>query len=211
MKIAVGGCSFSDYRYDILPYGQQVAEYFGFEYIHAAACAGSNHRIWRVLTKAIIDKKLTSGDIILLQYTILDRKEIWSPTSKRYKSPYETLDDEWEDGKLFRLTVHSDSLAKSADEIKISKLHNKFTNYNYNKEVFLTQHVMFDALCKQNNIHLFNINTQYDKDHRIQGIELDHILEHDHLRLDSAHMNNDGHRVATAKIVDFLDQAIDAS
>jgi len=36
ITIAVGGCSFSDYRYDIHPYGRQVADHFDCNYIITA-------------------------------------------------------------------------------------------------------------------------------------------------------------------------------
>lgn len=211
MKLAVGGCSFSDYRYDILPYGPQVAEHFDLDYFHAAACAGSNSRIWRVLTRAIMDKKLTSGDIVLLQYTILDRKEIWSPDPKRYYSPYEVLDDAWEDGKLFRLTAHSEEYSQNIHEKQISNLHNRFTNYNYNLELFYTQHTAFAALCKCNGIQYYTINTQYDQDHRITGINLDMMLNDSLLRLDSGHMNQQGHTLSANRIIQHLNQAIDSN
>ena len=74
MILAVGGCSFSDYRKGIVPYGKQVADYFNYKYLHAAACAGSNHRIWRVLSRAIIDGDLSRGDLILLQYISINSK-----------------------------------------------------------------------------------------------------------------------------------------
>ena len=204
MKLAVGGCSFSDMRHNLITYGIQVAEHFGYDYLHAAACAGSNTRIWRVVTRAIIDKELVAGDVILLQYTILDRKEIWSPVAARFESPTEILDDIWEDGKLYRLTVHSAELAKSTHEKQMSKLHNMFTNYNYNKELWLTQHTAFTALCAVNNIRIVHINSQYDSTHRIKGINLDNILSDITCRMDSAHMNQRGHTFAANRIIQYL-------
>ncbi len=211
MNLAVGGCSFSDYRYDIYPYGRQVADHFGWDYFHAAACAGSNHRIWRVLTKAIMDKDLVSGDTILLQYTILDRKEVWSPDPKRFYSPYEELDDYWKSGKLFRLTAHSAEYSQNVHEKQYSNLHNRFTNYEYNQEVFITQHTAFQALCDINNIKCVHINTQYDADHRIAGVNLESILNDVLLRMDSGHMNQRGHTLAASRIIKHLDPAIDSN
>ena len=204
MKLAVGGCSFSDYRYGITPYGKRLSEELDCEYIHAAACAGSNHRIWRVLTRHIIDKDLTAGDIILLQYRIIDRKEIWSPEPNPYDSPVESLDEPWEDGKIFRLSVHSEEYSVCNIEKQYSKYHNRCNNIEFNKEMFWTNHAMFDALCKQNNITLININTQYDRDNRVPGIVLDDILEEKELRLDTAHMNQKGHIVSALRILPEL-------
>ena len=211
LTLAVGGCSFSDYRYDMHPYGRQVAEHFDYKYFHAAACAGSNHRIWRVLTRAIIDKQLSQGDIILLQYTILDRREVWSPDTTRYHSPYEELDDYWRNGKLFRLTAHSEEYSANIHEKQYSQLHNRFTNYDYNKEIFETQHAAFAALCKLNGIKIINVNTQYDSDHRITGVNLESILNDVLLRMDSGHMNQAGHTKAATRIIDYLSQAIDSN
>ena len=211
MILAVGGCSFSDYRYDIYPYGRQIADHFDYDYFHAAACAGSNHRIWRVLTRAIINGELSRGDLILLQYTILDRKEVWSPEPNRFYSPYEELDDVWPTGKIFRLTAHSAEYSQSLHEKQYSNLHNRFTDYEFNKEIFETQHAAFKALCNVKGIRCININTQYDQDHRIEGINLESILNDSLLRLDSGHMNQSGHNKAATKIIAYLNQAIDSN
>jgi hypothetical protein len=211
MILAVGGCSFSDYRKGIVPYGKQVADYFDYSYLHAAACAGSNHRIWRVLSRAIIDGDLSRGDLILLQYTILDRKEVWSPDPVRFYSPNEELDDAWHPGKIFRLTAHSAEYSQNRHEKKYSDLHNRFTNHKFNREVFETQHAAFRALCDVNGIQCININTVYDQSHRITGINLESILQDSLLRLDSGHMNQSGHNKATTKIIEHLNQAIDSN
>lgn len=211
MNLAVGGCSFSDYRYDIYPYGRQVADHFGWDYFHAAACAGSNQRIWRVLTRAIIDKELQQGDLILLQYTILDRREVWSPDTTRHNSPYEELDDYWDNGKLFRLTAHSVEYSANIHERQLSNLHNRFSDYDYNKEIFETQHAAFAALCELNGITVLNINSQYDADHRIPGVNLSDILNDVLLRMDSGHMNQIGHSKAASRIIKHLSQATDSN
>ena len=100
--------------------------------------------------------------------------------------------------------MHSEEYSVCNIEKQYSKYHNRCNNIEFNKEMFWTNHAMFDALCKQNNITLININTQYDRDNRVPGIVLDDILEEKELRLDTAHMNQKGHIVSALRILPEL-------
>lgn len=203
-RLAVGGCSFSDYRYDIIPYGHQVAKHFKLEYIHEAACAGSNYRIWRTLTNHIIKGTIGKGDIIILQYTLVDRREAWSPMiHKRFKG--ESITEDYSTGTLLRLTPHSADFAINRYEKQLAECHNYFTNHEYNIECFWTQHTCFAALCETKGITVRYLNTQYDSENRINDIDGTHLLTGKKFLLDAGHMNQLGHDRTAQLLINTLD------
>jgi hypothetical protein len=204
--LGLGGCSFSDYRYDLKPYGAQVAAHYGQVYLHEAACAGSNYRIWRTLTRHIINKTIQSGDAILIQYTLLNRSEAWTPY-QHYIYEKEKIFEQFDGGTLLRLTPHFDQFAKTKAEKQLSHCVNYFYNYKLALEQFWTQHFCFAEMCAAKGIQLIYINSQYDADHRIPEIDLSHILKEERYCLDSGHMNQLGHDTAAQCIIDFLNQA----
>lgn len=204
VKIAVGGCSFSDRRYNIKPWGEQVAEHYNVEYIHEAASAGSNYRIWRRLTTHIMNNVLSTGDIIILQYTIISRKESWSPLiHKNYE--LEHICEPYDNGTLVRLTPHFGEFAKNNYERKLAECHNYFSNYQYDLECFWTNHTCFAALCEQRGIVLKYLNTKYDSENRIPDIDGTHLLERKRHLLDGGHMNQLGHNYAAQLVIPHLD------
>lgn len=74
----VVGCSFSDRTWVTKSYGDYLAEELDREYIHNAAGCGSNNRMWRTATNAIMNNELTSDDLLIVQYTEITRSEIWT-------------------------------------------------------------------------------------------------------------------------------------
>ncbi len=78
MKLLVAGCSFSDFCQVRKPYGEILASKLNIEYIHEGAGSGSNWRIWRKVTKYILDGIITPDDLILIQYTERTRNEFCS-------------------------------------------------------------------------------------------------------------------------------------
>lgn len=209
--LAVGGCSFSDYRYDIVPYGPKVAQHFDYEYIHEAACAGSNYRMWRRLTQHIIADKLVAGDIVLLQYTLIDRKESWTPVVHPNTNPKESITELYSTGSIIRLTPHTEQFAIGKRERELSRCHNYFSNHQFNLECFWAQHHQFAALCATRGITLRYLNTDYDREHRVQDIDAQHVLQQPTWRLDHSHLNQVGHDICTSLIIDHLAPAIDSN
>ena len=78
MKLFVAGCSISDYTKVSKVYGEFLAEKLGCEYVHEGAGCGSNWRIWRTITRHIMNGNLTKDDLLLVQYTGRERDEFWS-------------------------------------------------------------------------------------------------------------------------------------
>jgi hypothetical protein len=77
-KLMVVGCSFSDRTGVLKSYGDYLAEELGREYMHNAAGCGSNSRMWRVVTNAIMNNELTRDDLLIVQYTEIARSELWT-------------------------------------------------------------------------------------------------------------------------------------
>ena len=80
MKLIVAGCSVSDYTRVDTVYGKILADSIGYDYVHHGAGCGSNYRIWKKLTQMLMSGDLTDCDIVLVQYTQIDRREFWSDT-----------------------------------------------------------------------------------------------------------------------------------
>lgn len=210
-KLAVGGCSFSDYRYGIVPYGAQVADHYHMQYVHEAACAGSNYRMWRRLTQHIVSGNLSAGDIIVMQHTLVDRKESWTPVEHENTNPQEHIFETHSQGSIIRLTPHSKQFAVGKHERSLADCHNYFTNHEFNLECFWAQHHQFAALCAVNNITVRYLNTQYDSENRIPDIDAQHLLLEPTWRLDTSHLNQVGHDLCARLVIDHLAQAIVSS
>jgi hypothetical protein len=210
VKIAVGGCSFSDRRYNIKPWGEQVAEHYNAEYIHEAASAGSNYRMWRTLTTHIMNNVLSTGDVIVLQYTLIDRREAWTPEI-HINYELEHISEPYDSGTIVRLTPHFDQFAKSRQERKLAECHNYFSNHQYNLDCFWSQHFMFSQMCQQRKIHLRYLNTTYDVDNRVIDIDGTNLLNNPSHCLDSSHLNQLGHDLTAQLVIPHLIQAIDPS
>ena len=206
-KIIVGGCSFSDRRYGIKPWGETVADRYNCEYIHEAASAGSNYRIWRKLTAHIMNQTISSDDIIIVQYTLVDRKESWSPLI-HVEYELEQISEPFDNGTLIRLTPHFDQFAKNKYEKQLALCHNYFSNHKYNLECFWTQHYMFKEMCAKNNITVRYLNTVYDRENRIEDIDATLALVNPKHRLDSGHLNQLGHDLTAQLIIQSLGQSI---
>jgi enterochelin esterase-like enzyme len=80
MKVIVGGCSVSDYTGPEVKkvYGEILANNINAEYIHHGAGCGSNYRIWRTITRMVMNNEIDKDDIVFIQYTDVSRQEYWS-------------------------------------------------------------------------------------------------------------------------------------
>ena len=95
MKVAVAGCSFSDYTNVEHVYGETLAYHLNAEYIHLASGCGSNDRSFRRIVESVEDNTLTKNDLVIIQLTNPERKEIFSKFfsySKIGKKKFEFLD-----------------------------------------------------------------------------------------------------------------------
>lgn len=100
-KVIVLGCSFSDYTGSPdATYGALLADYFKAEYIDLAAGCGSNERSSRLLLTGIRENRISSNDLVIIQYTNPLRKEFvtnqykffWSDEKREVRDYYTPLD-----------------------------------------------------------------------------------------------------------------------
>ena len=77
-KLFTAGCSVSIRNNCKTSYPEELAKLLNYELVNCAAGCGSNYRIWRMITKHIIDGNLTSDDLVIIQYTDQIRREFWS-------------------------------------------------------------------------------------------------------------------------------------
>lgn len=80
MKLAVSGCSFSDYTKVDNVWGEYTADALGIEYLHLAGGIGGNPRSLRVITQNIIKGNIEPNDLVVVQATEPIRTELPSPT-----------------------------------------------------------------------------------------------------------------------------------
>lgn len=207
-KLYVAGCSFSDQiESNQTSWGKELAKKLNYDYVHHGAGCGSNFRIWRTITTAIIQNKLTSKDLLCVQYTNNDRKEFWSD-SKHEEDPRELKQDYWDNGSLIRFKEGAWSWSAPYDtEIQFLKLYEQhFCNPRYNDSIFAINNLMFQCLLKEYKIPTIFCFTRYKNIDEVNM--LDHFknwvfTENYKFRKkknfwltqdDSWHMNDEGHR-----------------
>jgi len=76
VKLAVAGCSVSDYTKVDIVYGEIAAKEIGAEYLHLAAGGGSNDLAWRQIMQNIRSGDIRKNDIIVWQLTDPARTEL---------------------------------------------------------------------------------------------------------------------------------------
>ena len=79
--LAACGCSFSDYTGDSIrkTWGQVAAEYLNLEYLHLAQGCSSKDRVYKSIVSSVVEGKLKSGDIVIIQFPDPFRHELMSP------------------------------------------------------------------------------------------------------------------------------------
>jgi len=159
MKLIVGGCSVSDYLYprDGL-YGNILAKKIGADYVHHAKSGGSNYRIWKKITQMVMNHQITKDDIVIIQYTQVNRQEYWSASSKPEQFWRESLnayqDNHMQGGSIISFKAPADSLlGKTKIEENFFKLKEQyFTCSGYDEERFEYNHFLFHNLMVSKNI-----------------------------------------------------------
>lgn len=170
MKIAVAGCSYSDYTGVNKVYGEYAAEKLNAEYLHLARGSSSNQRSVYISTRNIISGQLSKGDALVFQITDPHRKllashtpfvlpdklpgqpEQWStPHGDAWTTDYKAGSHQWQGSD----TVGSKNvmLHKALEEACINNAHET--------DVLATQITLLDALCKTNGITFIPLVTRY--------------------------------------------------
>ena len=179
MKVIVAGCSFSDYMEDnSYVYGDRLAMMLGATYIHEGAGAGSNWRIWRRITKMVLDDFLMPNDIVIIQYTGLERTEFWSDSQPNKwhnvperKNTITVREPYGDDGGVLRFKSQSHAWHKDREAEFLKMYEEHHVSIPFCEEQFYTQHLMFQYMLKANNIKTIFFYSR----HRQQYPLLDHF------------------------------------
>ena len=166
-KLVVAGCSYSDRTKVPLCYGDYLARKMRCKYVHLARGSSSNDSSWYKLSTQILNKSISSDDIVILQYTDIFRKLL--PSTPPYKNKNNTRPGQIEShntpyGKMYTsdFKMHSHQWQEE-DENKI--LHKAFEDFGicteYDCAMFVSKHKQFEALCELNNIKLVVLLNRY--------------------------------------------------
>jgi hypothetical protein len=206
--IAVGGCSFSHSFgiKDKFSYPYLLANKLHTHVVDESRVQGSNFRIWRILTKHIIDGNISPTDTLIIQYTEIHRQEIWSPVAVVHPDP--RVEEPYDGGKLFRFKLGSHMYGQGIEK-PLSNMLYRCSNEKYELEKFLVMHEMFCALLKHRGFDkVYFLDTIYSPFDKVECkhylvINGRHLLEH-HLPGDTWHLSEEGHRRAADLILDFI-------
>jgi len=170
MKIIAAGCSFSDYlKNNNLVYGEVLAQVLSknfskeIPYIHQGAGAGSNWRIWRQITKMVMEKDITPDDLLFIQYTGLERKEFWSrmPPEKTEFKKVNVREPYAKGGTILRFKFFCHSWHKDTESKFFRLYENNHISADFCREQFETQHLMFQCMLKEHNIKTIFMHTRH--------------------------------------------------
>lgn len=215
-KLFVAGCSVSDYTEVDEVYGEIIARMLGREYVHEGSGCGSNWRIWRRITNHIINGNLTPNDLLIVQYTTLERREFWSfnekdePNAKfrmreRYRNPL--------GGDIIKFKYCLYEHQNFPNEGKLFELiEKKFTNPYFDMDVFQTQHLMFQCLLKEYNIPTIFFGFYHNQDTiRLMDYFKDSYFHVDEIKgdlnyllKDLGHFNKNGHEYVAKRMAEFI-------
>lgn len=162
-RLLVAGCSFSDQIEDnTTSWGAELAKLLGYEYQHEGAGCGSNYRMWRVITTAIMEGQITDQDLVCVQYTNNDRMEFWSD-SVHTEDPRTSSYEPYAQGSLVRFKdgawTWSGQYPKERKFFFEYERH--FCSPQYNDHMFGVYHEMFQCLLKQHRIPTVFCYTRY--------------------------------------------------
>jgi len=223
-KIFVAGCSFSDWSQVEYNYG----EYLGYALdipvrFHTSGC-GSNYRMWRKVVPAIVNKEITENDLLIVQYTSVERKEFWtgleSPTPEDYGShghptKGSPMREKYQDGEILKYKVHAHQWQKNPKEKAFFKMYEEIFLYlPFERELFDTYHAMFKGLLYEYRIPTIFLQTTYAYDVTIGNLTspLHHYLDIRHLQTPDlcfekdtcSHLTKEGHQKLADLLVDYI-------
>lgn len=216
-KLFVAGCSVSDYTKVDKVYGEYLSEKLNYEYVHEGAGCGSNWRIWRKITNHILNGNLTPNDLLIVQYTTIERREIWSRENYISKNEKIELREDYKDGgNIVRFKMGSHAWQQREGEKKFFKLYEEnFLSDDFEKEVFKTQNVMFQTLLKNYNIPTIFLGFYLSLEQKTMTLlpefeensylGINRFLEEKYfLENDNGHFSDLGHQMVSEKLYDFI-------
>lgn len=163
-KLFVAGCSFSDYSQVDAVYGELLAEKLGYDYQHEGSGCGSNYRIWRVIGNHIMQGRLNSKDLLIVQYTSMERREFWSHNPANPNEPKKVnLSEPFElGGSLLKYKSYSTQWQRFKEEKDFLELYeNYFCSIEYESQWFIIMHAYFQSFLLSREIPTVFLETMY--------------------------------------------------
>ena len=155
-KLFAAGCSISTRCYANTSYPEELAKLLNYELVNFTAGCGSNYRIWRTITKEIIDGNLTSDDLVVIQYTEPTRREFWS----RFPKNNDNYKDLYDDGSILRFKIDSYLWQSTKEEVEFLRSYEtNFVNDSFENENFHINNFNFQHMLKAHNIKVIFVKT----------------------------------------------------
>lgn len=144
--LAVCGCSYSDYTGDSVDrtYGEIAARLINYDYLHLAEGCSSKDRAFKMIVSAVLDGRLRSGDIVVVQY----------PDPARMELP-----------SAFNLYIDQDPIPEQVYSTQVASLRNSpFGKYFYhNWKPKLNDYVHGQGLDESFRIEMETWSDTYEK------------------------------------------------
>ena len=155
-KLFTAGCSISTRCNAKTSYPEELSKLLNYELINFTAGCGSNYRIWRMITKHIMDGNLTSDDLVVIQYTEPTRREFWS----RFPKGNDNYKDSYDDGNVLRFKIDSYLWQRTKEEIEFLRTYEtNFVNDSFENENFYVNNFNFQHMLKTHNIKVIFVKT----------------------------------------------------
>lgn len=223
-KIFVAGCSFSDWSQVEYNYGEYLGELLNKPVGFYTSGCGSNYRMWRKLVPAITSKAITENDLLIIQYTSVERKEFWSSFESTVPEDYSpqghsekgsSMRDRYEEGDILKFKTHAHTWQPNPEEKTFFKLYEEnFLNIPYEREAFSTYHTMFKGLLHEYKIPTIFLHTTYAYDLPLHELRspYQHYLDIKYLQTPElcfekdtrSHLTAEGHQ----KLADIIQEYI---
>jgi hypothetical protein len=216
-KLYVAGCSFSDNLPSPRNYGSNLAKNLGFEYVHKAKGIGSNYRMWRHITNAIMNGNLTSNDLLVVQYTNPERREFWSALPRNKHEFHADVSEYYdENGTVLKFKMDSHTWQNNEIEKDFMKMYQEnFLSEKFEWEQFNYHNFMFQNMLAYRRIptvfyysrYLNNFNVIDEYKNTIftepQSFINDESTYMD-VVTDRYHLNDKGHEMLADMLYNFI-------
>jgi len=167
-RLIVAGCSFSDYCQVEKNYSEYLAEKLNIELVSGFTSGlGSNQRIFRTITTAVREKKITKSDLVVIQYTELLRKEFWSfftqPLERGGNQEKGSFNREpYLDGQIIKYKLDAYNWQTVEEEKLLFKLiTDNFISLEYEKENFENLHLALLSILEREQIRTVFVESGY--------------------------------------------------
>lgn len=223
-KIFIAGCSFSDWSQVEYNYGEYLGQALKVPTKFYTSGCGSNYRMWRKLVPAVTSGEITEKDLLLVQYTSVERREFWtsfkSPNAADYGNnghPVKgsSMREEYGEGEVVKYKVHAHQWQSIPEEENFFRTYeDNFLYIPFEIELFNTYHTMFTGLLNQYKIPTVFLHTNYACDITLSNLTspYQHYLNIKHLQVPElcfekdtcSHLTAEGHQ----KLADILQEYI---